>query len=446
MIATASLTSLVASHAQVIIDWVGEGDNNLWSNPLNWADGTIPDNNGVQARFNLNADTLINIDQDYTINRYVDGGAGQGRTHSLYGPGVLTLDANNSTIGSSVGIDNATTGDGGTFRIGVGNIRIANSQGTPTTMRNQNSSGNIILFDEGSTLTLGTILRVVPGSGVGLVRFNGIFAPSQANIQFASPNVQFGATHDSSEFGADIVLLPNSRLTINGGTVLSPGQKFQVNGNAELVFNSADSVNGAYIVLGAANNLSIFVLENQSNLGHLVIGSGTLTLDIDPDVTNLSFGSSFSQAWGGGEVVINGFKEDTIRFGTNGVGLNRDQLDVINGGIYSLTDEGYLTETSIERWAKFAIDEDGFVSLSPWLETTAFVNLAPFILLEEAGWVHMEESVAIQGNGWFYSYDLDAMDIFRYDESGFGYSLTLERWVFTPEDSIGEETSWIYLF
>jgi len=44
----------------------------------------------------------------------------------------------------------------------------------------------------------------------------------------------------------------------------------------------------------------------------------------------------------------NVFRENTIRFGTDSNGLTQDQLAAIDGGSYTLTDSGYLTEGNLE--------------------------------------------------------------------------------------------------
>lgn len=442
MATVATLSSFWFAQAQVIVDWDGEAGDNLWSSAQNWSDDNIPDTIAERARFNLNEDTDINIDQDYTINRYVDGGAGAGRVHTLFGSGTLTIDVNDTVFGTSLAIDNATGGEGGIFRIGDAKITIDNSLGTVSTMRNLNSSGNTIIFDMGSVLTLNTLLRTTTGSG-GSIQFNGTFAPSVANLQIGSSNVFFGEGHNSADFGADIVLLPNSRLTVNGGTVLNTNRKFQANGSSQLILNGPDSINGAFVSLGGANNLVIDVNADQSHFGHLVIGGGVLTLDVDAAVSNLSFGSSFLNPWGSGSVSITGFKEGTIRFGTNGAGLNRDQLSAINGGIYSLTDDGYLTGTLIRRWAGFAIDENGFATLSPWGDVPAYVDSAPYIWVFGADWFYVSEDVAVRDNGWIYAFNLDSLMLAQSTVPGVGYSFALNRWVYVAADAA---RSWIYIF
>lgn len=440
---------MALAHAQVLIDWDAGGEDNLWSNALNWSEDNIPDNNGEQARINLPADVTLNVDQNYTINRITDGGAGPGRTLTLNGDGILTIDVNSSTFANSIAIENVTNNpsdrvEGGTLRIGAAKIVIQNSLGplVVSTIRNTNSTDNVIVFEADSVLTLNSLLRVVVGVG-GMIHFNGTLAPSLANLQVASNNVFFGEGHDSADFGADIVLLPNSRLTVNGGTVLNTGRKFQINGSSELILNGAETINGAYVVVGAANNLFIDVNANQSNFGHLLVNNGTLTIDVDAAVTDLSFGSSYFQNWGTGTVAINGFKEGTIRFGTHGAGLKPAQLAAINGGIYSLTDEGYLTTETIHRWGRFAIGENGFATLGPWGGVVAYVETAPFIGSEETGWLYIDELVAVRGAGWVYAYEPEALMVAETDEPGIGYSFVLNRWVFLPEADAEAVGRWV---
>jgi hypothetical protein len=443
-ITTAFLLALGASHAQVTVDWVG-GTDDLWETAANWSDNQVPDSNSKRARFNLATnDVAINITADRTINRYTDGGSGPGNTHTLYGAGKLTLDVNTTTFADSIGIDNATTGDGGTFRIGAGKIVIRNSQGTVTTMRNLNSNGNTILFDTDSVLTINTVLRTIAGSG-GLIHFNGTIGPSLANLQIGSGNAYFGAGHDSATFGADIVMLANSKLTINGGNVLSVGRKFQMNGNGELGLNSANAINGANFVLGGSNNLYLDVNTNQTNLGNIIIGDGVMTIDVDAAVTGVHFRSSYFLVWGNGRVAITGFKEGTIRFGTNGAGLNRRQLAAIGDGRYSLTADGYLTEASVRHWARFQIESDGYAALNPWIDSLAFVETAPFIWIEEAGWCYMAEAVGVQGTGWIYAFDVTDLDIAEVGAAGFGYSQSLKHWVYLSGQGGSDTGTWFYV-
>jgi hypothetical protein len=338
--------------------WVLGGETTNWSDPANWVDGQIPDTNTESAAQQTAAAAVtMTVDADFTINNFLDGFAGPGATTTIEGPGTLTIDRNSST--TALGIDNATGNDGGTL-VFAGKVRIANSLavGTTgvTTIRNLNSTGNTLRFDTTSTLTLNSIMQVAPGVG-GRIEFNGTFAESTADMQINSSNVFFGEGHDSSAYGRDFVFFANGKLVVQGGTVLNVNRKFQVNGNnATLQLDAANAINGANINVGGTNNFRIDVNATQTNMGGLTDIGGALTINVAESVTGLWFlDSSLSEvAWGVGTVTINGFRENTVRFGTDANGLTPAQLALINEGAYSLNSAGFLTTGSglsaIESW------------------------------------------------------------------------------------------------
>lgn len=325
------------------IDWEWGGVNNLWSNPDNWIGDVVPNSNSEDVRFLGGANVAIDVDQDFTIRSYLDGFGGEGFTHTLYGAGTLTIDLNSSA--TALGINNATGNTGGTLRLnGLLTIHNTDPTGAITNVQNSNSAGNTLLFDTACDLKLVTRLQTVTGTG-GTIHFNCRLAPgSAANLLINSSNVFFGAGHDSTSFGNDIVFLANSKLAVDGGTVLNTGRKFQVNGSgAELELNAAEAINHANLVVGGSNNFMLDVNANQPDMGFVIVNAGVLTIDVDPAVTNLSFNNSAAQVWGSGAITITGFKENTIRFGTDSNGLTPAQLAAIDGGAYTLTSTGYLT-------------------------------------------------------------------------------------------------------
>lgn len=339
LLTIASLLSFGAAQAQVTINWDNGGAGNAWSTPENWAGDNVPDTNGEAAAFVGAANVAIDVDQDFTINNYTDSFGGEGFTHTLYGAGTLTIDRSSSN--TQLGVNNATGNAGGTLRLN-GRIAINNSGGGTTTIQNSNSTGNILLFDTGSNLTINTLLQTVQGVG-GSIQMNGTFASSGANLQINSTNVSFGAGHNSTAFGRDIVMLANSKLAVDGGTVLNTGRKFQVNGtNTELELNGADAINDANIVVSGSNGFLLDVNADQTDMG-LLVSVGTMTIDLDPSVTLLAFNDSSAQVWLDGTIAITGFQEGVIRFGTDANGLNAAQLSAIDGGAYTLDSSGFLT-------------------------------------------------------------------------------------------------------
>jgi hypothetical protein len=340
-----SLVSLTTAGAQVTnIPYVGSVDG-VWSDPAKWTASNVPNTNGKQAQFSGATNVTIDVDQNFTINSFIDGFSAGGAT--LGGSGLLTIDRNQTA--TAVGIENATGNAGGTLRI-TGNVAISNSASTGTngitTIRNANSAANTVLFDANSTLTVNTPLQTVAGAG-GQIQLNGTLATSGSNIQINSTNVTLGAGHSSVNFERDFVMFANSKLTVNdaaAGSVLSATQKFQVNGNnATLELNGANSINSANFVVGGANSFLLDINANQLTLGSITIGTGILTIDIANGVTSVQFANSSANFWDTGTIQIPEFREGLVRFGTDATGLTASQLFAINGGGLSLDQAGFLT-------------------------------------------------------------------------------------------------------
>jgi hypothetical protein len=287
----------------------------------------------------------ISVDGVYTVRSYRttfnSDVTNEENEHLLFG-NTLIIDRNSSTsvAANDVGILNGTQFNN-KLRLNC-DVTINNSLLGDTYIRNENGTGNILEFGNNCIMTLTTRMRT--NANVGTILFNNVFAASAATLQIGSNNVFFGPTHSSINFGNDIVLLANSKLTVDGGTVLNTGRKFQVNGTgAELELNAADAINDANVIVGGTNNFLVDVNANQANMGVVTVTDGVLTIDVDPAVTNLSFSNSVAQVWGSGSITITGFKENTIRFGEDDTGLSTEQLAKIDGGIYTLTNTGFLT-------------------------------------------------------------------------------------------------------
>lgn len=422
----------VALHA---VGYTGP-DGGLWSDPTNWDSGSVPAIS-EDVIFVPEENRAINVDGNFSIRSITDGFSAGGVT--LGGAGTLTIDANWTT--TIKGIDNATGNDGNLMLI-TGSMEINNSGAARTIVRNSNSAANIVRFAPDSNLILTTGLQT--SASLGAIEFNGNI--SGENLFIGSTNAFFGESHDSSELAA-VVFFNNSLLRVNGGNVLHPGGKFQINGsNTALELNAANAVNGAYISISGSNSFRVDFNANQENMGWINMTNGALELVIDPEVTNVSFSSSYFQDWGTGTVTIVGFREGTIRFGTNGAGLTPEQLAAINGGAYSLTGDGYLTEDAINYWARFAIDAEGWVFLGPWVDRYANVLTAPYIWIEGVGYAYIDELVAVSGFGWIYSYQLGGLDLTQVDGTPFAYSSRLNKWFYLPSDIAGKSESWLYMF
>jgi hypothetical protein len=345
--------TMLAISAQAI-NWDNGAPDNKWSSAGNWAGDNIPDSNTASAAFVGAANVAINVDQDFTIQSYTDGFGGEGFTNTLYGAGTLTIDRNANNQG---GIISATGNAGGVLRLN-GKVAIDNSVGGATLVLNNNSSGNTTLFDTGSTLTLNTVLQTANGAG-GSIRFNGTLGFSSANLVIGSDNVSFGAGHNSSGFGRDIVFNAGAKLAVDGGTALNSGRKIQVNGSGELELNGANAINGANLVVDGANNLLIDVNSNQDDMGFLKFDTGTVTLDLAAGVAGIAFDDSSAQTWGAGALVISNFNSGVISFGTDANGLTVDQLATIT----AYDSEGALVEGLVLDGAGYMIPEPATIGL-----------------------------------------------------------------------------------
>ena len=359
--ATSALLLAQNVHAQTI-SWKA-GGNNLWSNTVNWDTGVVPNSNSVDARFSINNNVQINVDGPYTVKSYGTGFAANvsnvDNEHLVYGD-TLTIDRNNGTAGN--GITHASNNN---IKLKLGCDVTINNAGFPTIdtyVVNQNGANNTIEFGNNCALTLTTKLRT--NTNLGSIVFNCTFSPSAQDLLIGSNNVSFGPTHISTNFQRDIILFANSKLAVNAaaGTVLTANRKFQINGTgAEVELNTADSINNANIVVGGSNTLLLDVKTNQGTMGDVRFtggaADGVLTIDIDPAVTSLAFANCSAQVWSSGTITINGFKENTIRFGTDNTGLTVGQLAAINGGIYTLSPTGFLTGTpAVNNYASWAAD------------------------------------------------------------------------------------------
>lgn len=311
--------------------------NNNWSNAFNWVGQEIADTNMEIAEIAF-GDPVV--DADFTIQQlrtiFSTSGA------SVSGPGTLTIDVNSGSTALAI-LNGSGPPQGGSVLALDGSVVINNSGGARTVARIQNSDQNVIRFDANSVLTLQTGLEIQQGIG-GAIEFNGQLAGTE-NVFIGSTNSSFGADADNAGYEGDLVFFSSASTVSNivGGTLIETGQKIQVNGNnSSIEINGADTFFGNVVVDGS-NVFTFDVDADQTDMGFLEVANGGITIDIDAAVSEAAFANSSEALWGTGSVSIIGFEEDTVRFGTDASGLTPSQLAAIDGGIYSLTSQGYLT-------------------------------------------------------------------------------------------------------
>lgn len=339
---TAAVLATLNLSAQSVFQPAGD---TLWSNAANWSTGVVPNSSATSVRLEGSPD----VDGAYTIN-LIQNSFGS-TANVISGSGSLLIDRNSSATGN--GIFNVAGNAGGSMTFN-GNVTVNNSQAGITRINYGNSNANSVVFGASSVLTLTTIVETNTDALGRSLLFNGQItggANGAANLRFGSgdDNIIFGATADNSGYLGDFVAFSAnvvSNTTVDGG-FLRAGSKLQVNGSGgSLQLNGANSMDGNFVVDGS-NSFTVDFNANQDSLGVIAFSgaspAATLNLNIDAAVDELAFSDSSSFGWGGSAISITGFKENTIRFGTNATGLTQAQLDAIDGGIYSLNSSGYLT-------------------------------------------------------------------------------------------------------
>ena len=344
---TSLLVLLSRSEAQTATHtFTNGGGDRLWSNSANWSSGTVPDSSSAIVQLN----GMPIVDGDYTVGFLRNNFSAS--DYTLSGTGTLTIDRNSGSSGNGLSSVTGNTGSTLTFQ---NDVTINNSGGGTTIFGYGNSSSNGITFDSGSTLTLTTQVETsTDGAGRSLT-FNGNIAGGSngvANLVFGAndENITFGETADNSSYVGDFVSYRDSSVVSNttvAGGFLDQGSKLQVNGDgASLQLNGEGGMEGN-LVLAGNNSFTLDVNANQSNFGIIGFSNpaviGNITIDLGATVTELFFSDSSSFDWGTNTLTILGFRENTIRFGTDENGLTSDQLSAIDGGAYSLTDQGYLS-------------------------------------------------------------------------------------------------------
>lgn len=327
-------------------DFNNQGGDLLWSNPANWSQGVVPNTtNTSQVRMPLTVESMV--DTNISIKKIQTTFATPGDV-PIAGNGTLTIDpgANNNNAIENVSNYNVAIN----FK---GNLEINNSAGGFTLMRSLNGNSNAINFDDGSTLTLTTNLGVISSASPSF-NFNGSI-DGAGNLRFGPNTVNtFGSTSSNPNWSGDVVFLANAQTIVNtaDNNIFYDGFKIQVNGNGSSIEINGENVYSGNIVIGGGNTFTFEANKNLNGLGEISFSNnGTLNLNIDSAVTNLSFTDNSAAEWNNGTLNITGYQEGVIRFGTDVNGLTSQQLSQItadNGGqVLELDANGFLVNETL---------------------------------------------------------------------------------------------------
>ena len=310
------------------INFTNGGGDKLFSNAANWSTGAVPTATD-KIKLDTNGDTII-VDGVYSV-RQVLATKVKGAIISNGGSDTLYINANN-------GIGAAIQANGTDARVAFHLPVVLNTTaGTTNKAFQANGAGSHIKFLDAFINNSGHLTLANPQNRANTqFQFDGKYISTKwLNIN-ANSKVEFGPNSDFTEHKSAV------RFTGNAGngqlTVKSAKDKFKTS-DTKVIVNTGGTLNastedvlGATIQVDTDKVLNLNVLANQSSAGKITMATGTINLDVDSTVTNLNFADNSASDWGTGSVVVTGFKDKVIGFGSNNSGLTAGQVAQINIG------------------------------------------------------------------------------------------------------------------
>ncbi|MDA9101541.1 NHL repeat-containing protein, partial [bacterium] len=340
------------------------GGDNLWSNAANWSDG-IPnvDTAKVTVYSDLTVDSSVTVAQIKMSN---NNDSDDSVTITATNSSVLTV----TGAGVTQPIQNNNTGGSFIFDLPV----VFDSAGETETLRLNSGGDQQVTFL--SSLTLNDELTVSGKNKLHDLNINGSLLGA-GNLKFGNKvQANFGASYDGSSHTGDIIVAgtgtDNDNLITSNvsadGTLLASGNQIDVQGaGAKIIVNGANTLKGN-ITIGD-NDPTLTVNANQSAIGTITMGAGTLNLVLAADVTSAAFVDNSSADWGTGSLVITGAGDNEVSFGTSAAGITAAQLAqiTISGGRATINSSGQininLPSVSSITVDKTSIDENGGVAV-----------------------------------------------------------------------------------
>lgn len=321
---------LTALQASAFTLWLGNGEDQYWSNTNNWNNG-IGGIDDPDVRFRLgDPGDIINVDITGVTNKVMN----------FYATCTAYTIANNPLV-----FNNGTPD-------AAGNL-IVNSSTNIQTFKNDlifeadgsldyvNGGTGGLIFD-GSVSFTGT--NEVQFS-VGSLTFNNrVYAENV--IRISSVDVTFAGA-ESNDINSIVFVGDGAALTVDTADNMPfyEGGKFQHNAtDVTAVLNSANVI-GDDTGINVNGKSATYTFNADEDLGNLLLRDGQLHLVLGDTVTSLSFDDSSAQDWVGGSVIITNFRSGVIQFGTDAAGLTSTQITQIAtdvSGTLMMDASGYL--------------------------------------------------------------------------------------------------------
>ena len=350
------------------------GDS-LWTTAGNWSNG-IP--NVATAKVTISKSMILDADVEIAQIKL---------DNTETGVDVLVKSNNNKTLTiSGTGVTQPIQNNRGNATFNLNLKVVMNSTDAVETIQASSAGTCNVTFGASSDLTLNVPTKFV-AQNARTIELNGIIRNTgTGEIQIgAASTVNFGSTSDNSNYTGDIRLLgKNTNLTSNtadDGTFLVAGSTIvpdvATNEGHKITLNGKNTFKGNISVLDSA--VSLNVNADQSSAGLITMQLGNLNLTLGSNVTNLTFADNSASNWGLGNIVVIGFTNNVIGFGSDTSGITPDQLAQINAGVtLSLTGTGFLTSAGIGEKLMITGILDGDLSggYPKYLELYAVTDIA----------------------------------------------------------------------
>ncbi len=334
------------------------GSDFNWSTDTNWLGGTAPVLTNADTVYIQHANSVV--DSNYAIQKLVlDASVASNAT--LSGAGTLTIDGN-SGVDTDL-IDNQAAVD---FKLdGTYVLDNTGSTNKKNRVRATQNSGSVTL-GENSSATL--VDRIYTVRDIGSYAFNGELTSSGSGTLFeVGGSVSFGSTSVNNT-GVLQLRTNTAAITVNTTSWLNGSTDGLVTGwSSSMTLNVDDAVTNRPD-LDIENNFT-YNVNGDADWGTLKINNGATrkgNFNIDPSVTSLTFLDSSAENWGlDEEMIIAGFTDGVIRFGTGSGALSAQQLSQITA-YYDLSKTLEVTEG-------VTLNSDGYLVAIPEPTTLGLV-------------------------------------------------------------------------
>jgi len=312
------------------------GGDHLWSNKANWSNG-IPN---VPTASVIIKDSLI-LDKNVDIAQIKLSQATKNVAVTSVGDSILTLNGK----GVMAVVQNNSQDRNFVFDLSV----IFSSDSAKHVQANATSTK--ITFGPNSDLKLssGTIFSAA-GSGRDIV-MQGILRGSGGLKVSTNSAVTFDTSSNNANYTGSLELDGQSSRIIakSSSTLVDTGKKVLVTGLSTRLDLDSENVIKGNIENGAYGMVKIFINKKQESFGTFKIGSSDSEIVLDTALystnnTLVSFADHSNVTWGLGKLIVKGFKDKSLRFGTNASGLPQNLLDkvFVGGGKVVIDSLGYL--------------------------------------------------------------------------------------------------------